>query len=64
MRGGYLAVQFEAWIVQRGSRRRLLATEFLLLSGALIVIYIERQFSADANGIPAHVEAEAVPIVI
>jgi hypothetical protein len=34
------------------------------VSGALIVIYIERQFSADANGIPAHVEPEAVPLVI
>jgi hypothetical protein len=49
---------------------RLLATEFLLLSGALIVIYIERQFNADTkfnadtNGTAAHVEPEAVPVVI
>jgi hypothetical protein len=44
---------------------RLLATEFLLLSGALIVIYIERQVDPAPSAAAApHLEAEPVPLAL
>ena len=43
---------------------RLLATEFLLLLGALIVLYIEGQLSPQVSAAAADVEAEAVPLAL
>ncbi len=43
---------------------RLLATEFLLLSGALIVIYIEHQLDPAVSAVVADVGPEPVPLAL
>jgi hypothetical protein len=42
---------------------RLLATEFLLLSGALIVLYVERQFGGHASETAVDLRPQPVPLV-
>jgi hypothetical protein len=41
---------------------RLLATEFLLLIGALIVICVERECAANESAPTLHPDAEALPV--
>jgi hypothetical protein len=43
---------------------RVLATEFLLLSGVLIVIYIEHQLDPEVSAFVADIEPEPVPVVL
>jgi phage shock protein PspC (stress-responsive transcriptional regulator) len=65
--GAVSALMLWAWPALRSGEPdliRLLATEFLLLIGALIVIYIERQFVAEESAAPVHAAVEPVPLAL
>jgi hypothetical protein len=64
--GAVSALMLWAWPALRSAQPdliRLLATEFLLLIGALIVIYIERQFAAQSAA-PVLAAVEPVPLAL